>query len=438
MNNIKFSIVPNKSNTKFKIAYTIDLGESSITKVLSKEFVSEDAAQEYIDKNAESLTQKIREKLSKMVIKIDEEQKETVAETVVEEVVAEETNEENNAEETVVDETNDEIDDDELVSTEIISVEEFDLNEETNDEIIDETNEETNDETVEETNGEVVALVPVITEDDEKEEEMVPRNPEKKHIPVRILSFILAAVIFFLSGYYVRKALEQNPDGSIDEPGITTPVNPGTEDEEKVLTNEEFEKLAASFIKTLQDKNVNVTTEDITKFVSIVNIDRLVEENPELAKTLFAEYSKEAYVQDSANIIGRTVQYNGKVFSEEKSTENFVRISDSLYGEQQEQVKAIESYVERVAEVYYDAEQVNAIVVELIKELTEGDLQNLDYGVQFAIQPSIELIRSYIAKDVLTEENLMALTKLTRLDVSEIMYMYDNVQGLTGTTKTLK
>ena len=87
MNNIKFSIVPNKSNTKFKIAYTIDLGESSITKVLSKEFLSEDAAQEYIDTKAESLAQKIREKLSKMVIKIDEEKKETVAETVVEEVI---------------------------------------------------------------------------------------------------------------------------------------------------------------------------------------------------------------------------------------------------------------------------------------------------------------------------------------------------------------
>ena len=40
--------------------------------------------------------------------------------------------------------------------------------------------------------------------------------------------------------------------------------------------------------KLLQDKKVNVTTEDIAKFVSIVNIDRLVEENPELPSYLSA------------------------------------------------------------------------------------------------------------------------------------------------------
>ena len=280
---------------------------------------------------------------------------------------------------------------------------------------------------------------------------MVPRNKNKRRIARRALAFILAIVLSFLAGYHLKKNIDKNNDEDIDQPGITTPVNPEDENiltppdfpsledpEEDILTTQEFETLAANFIKILQDKNINVTTADITKFVSIVNIDRLVEENKELANTLFASYTKEEYIQDSANIIGRTCQYNAKTFKSENSTENFVRISDSLYGEQKEQLLIIESYVDRIAEVCHDAEQVNTIVAELITRLSTGDLQNLDYGVQFAMQVSIETIRSYIAKDVLTEENLIALTEITRLDVSEIMYMYDNVQGLNGTTKKLK
>ena len=127
-----------------------------------------------------------------------------------------------------------------------------------------------------------------------------------------------------------------------------------------------------------------------------------------------------------------------KVFNSENSTENFIKISESLTGEQKEQLQIIESYVEQIAAVKDDETKVNALVNELVTRLMTGDLQNLDYGVQFAMQSSIELIRSYIAKDVLTEANLSLLTEITRLNVTEIMYMYDSVNGLNGVAKTLK
>ena len=221
---------------------------------------------------------------------------------------------------------------------------------------------------------------------------------------------------------------------------MKNPIRFKTEAGEQIgegLTDEAFENLVAELAKTYQDENVNLTTEDVTKFVAILNIDNLVAENPELASELFKDSTKEEFIQDAAKTISETVMHNAKVFEEEKSTENFIRISDALYGEQKEQLVAIETYVDEIAKVYYDQEQVNEIVTELITRLVTGDLNTLDNGVQFGMQISIELIRSYIAKTVLSDINQDVLTDITRLNVAGIMQMYDNANGLSGNAKTL-
>lgn len=456
MNNIEFSVISNRAKTKFKIKWTMNFCGELIEKVLgTREFQSREEAQKYIDDNKENLIQTMRKSISRIVINIKEEKREekvkgeeeqmsieempvleqeskenNMPELIVEPVVVVEQPEESAVEEETTEETlekKEPVEQSEEVPTEGIAVEqpeESAVEEEIEEvENVDEDTEETeetseldNEETAEDTNEkEVIAVV----------------ETKKRNIPIKVLALILAFALGGSAVYWYYRLVNKNKEP--EQPGIE---NPSDNLEEETLTTEEFETLAANFIKTLQDKNLNVTTEDIMKFVSVVNIDRLVVENPELASELFQSYTKEQYVQDAANIIGRTCAYNAKVFNDEKNTENFIRISDSLYGEQKQQLQIIESYVDRIALVYNDAEQVNAIVSELSARLMAGDLQNLDYGVQFGMQVSIELIRSYMAKDALTDANRDVLTEVTRLDVTEIMNMYDNVNGL-GTTKTL-
>lgn len=449
MNNIEFSVISNRAKTKFKIKWTMNFCGELIEKVLgTREFQSREEAQKYIDDNKENLIQTMRKSISRIVINIKEEKREekvkgeeeqmsieempvleqekesgNMPELVVEPVLVEVALEE--TEEAEIEEVeNEEVENEEVVEQpektageeEIEGIENIE-NEDENTEETEETSELDNEETAEDTNEkEVIAVV----------------ETKKRNIPIKVLALILAFALGGSAVYWYYRLVNKNKEP--EQPGIE---NPSDNLEEETLTTEEFETLAANFIKTLQDKNLNVTTEDIMKFVSIVNIDRLVVENPELASELFQSYTKEQYVQDAANIIGRTCAYNAKVFNDEKSTENFIRISDSLYGEQKQQLQIIESYVDRIASVYYDAEQVNGIVSELSARLIAGDLQNLDYGVQFGMQVSIELIRSYMAKDALTDANRDVLTEVTRLDVTEIMNMYDNVNGLSGTAKKL-
>lgn len=429
MNNIEFSIVNNQARTKFKIAWNVKLGDYPMTKVMSREFPTEAAAQEYIDKNREKLTQIICERISKIAINIKEEKKEEVETLATEEVVEEKTEE-------VVEETTEEVVEENIetpveADAEVVDELASDLPE------TEENTEENTEEVVEEETPvtavvpyEETALVPV-------DEEKVVRTPNRKvKIVKRTIAGILALVITIIGISHIVKHSKKDELPS-DEPGITDTDNPETDEVVEGLTTEEFTNLVANLAKIYQDKNVDLTTEDITQFVAIINIDDLTQDNKELASELFANSTKEEYIQNAAKTISETVMYNAKVFEEEKSTENFIRISDALYGESKESLVVIESYVDEIAKVYYDKEQVNELVSELITRLVTGDLNTLDNGAQFGMQISIELIRSYIAKDVLTNVNKDVLTDITRLDVSGIMNTYDSVNGL-GNAKTLK
>lgn len=475
MNNIEFSFVSNQSRTKFKIAWTISLGEYPITKVMTREFPSEEAAQAYVDKNKELLVQQIRGKVSKMVISAKEPE---VTEEVVDELAADlpeneieiEKTEEDEVEieevtetiESTTEETEEVVD--ELAAE--LPENEIEIEKSEEDEVEIEGNTVETEEENEDVEEQSTALVPI----DERalvpveRDGVVARTPNRKvKIAIRTIAGALATIIIAIGITHVIKHSKDDELPS-DEPGIENPSDTNTPDtnvpdtnipdtnipdtnvpdtnepgEEIVegLTNEAFENLVAELAKTYQDENVNLTTEDVTKFVAILNIDNLVAENPELASELFKDSTKEEFIQDAAKTISETVMHNAKVFEEEKSTENFIRISDALYGEQKEQLVAIETYVDEIAKVYYDQEQVNEIATELITRLVTGDLNTLDNGVQFGMQISIELIRSYIAKNVLSDINQDVLTDITRLNVAGIMQMYDNANGLSGNAKTL-
>ena len=134
-----------------------------------------------------------------------------------------------------------------------------------------------------------------------------------------------------------------------------------------------------------------------------------------------------------------TYTYNRNVFEKEQSTKNFLRISDSVYKEQIEILKEIENYVDMIAENRNNAPEANRLISELLNKLGDptSKLSYMDDGVGFGMQVSIELIRSYIAKDVINKENFDSLTLLTSSEkyVSNIFTAYDGC--LKVNTKTL-
>lgn len=266
----------------------------------------------------------------------------------------------------------------------------------------------------------------------------------------------LAGAITLVGGHFiavgVSSLVDSNKDkepstsqeGNVDPTQTTNPVkNDPFEDindmlgEEEELTQENFETLVADFSKPYVEKGINVKTEDLAKFVSIININKLAEENPELAANLFGTETKEVYLVDAANIIGMTYTYNRNVFEQEGNTLNFIRISNAVSGNQKTVLQIVEGYVDKIALVKDNPEEVNKLIAELLVRLgdPESDLSYVDDGVGFGMQVSIELIRSYLAKDVISKENFDMLTTLVPSDqyVSNIFTVYDkctNTHGL--------
>ena len=399
----RYVAVLNKENGNYVIQY-VERGR--ITVLEKFVFVKYDRAEDFINNNIEELDAEVTrikksvEVISEEVDKNFEKNGETPVETPI--VPAEETTEE----------------------TEVPVV------------TLTGSSEETVVETPEEpTEGSVDDLIEEPTEDSVEESE--DDEKKKENAFIRYLAGFLAAVVLLTGGHFIGSGISKwskNKSGSSSSSWFDGIMN---RDEE--LNNENFEKLAIDFAKQHTDKGVNVSTEDLVKFVSIINIDRLCEENPELAKELFGTQIAEEYLSDAAKVIGMTYTYNRNVFETEQSTKNFIRISTGVNGSQKEVLQKIEAYVDRIAETKYDAEQCNQVIAELIVELgnPNSELSYLDDGVGFGMQVYIELIRSYLAKDVISKENLDYLSQLTSSEkyVSNIFTEYRGCSDVKTKTK---
>ena len=214
-------------------------------------------------------------------------------------------------------------------------------------------------------------------------------------------------------------------DSQIQTPELTVAYGP--------MTTEVFEDLTASFAKNLSEKNILVSTEDIAKFVSIANIDVLAEDNKELIQVLLDDQMKEEYLNDAAKVIGAAVMYNLTVWNTTKSTADFIKVSDIVYGDQKNSALLVEKYQDKIAVAVNqnNTELVNSLNSELLTELNSGSLSKLDDGVGFALQVCIATISDGIAKDHLNKENfdMYQIVKTSEKYVSNIFTELDNCQS---------
>lgn len=267
---------------------------------------------------------------------------------------------------------------------------------------------------------------------EEKEKKKEERKEKAKAVWanawVKFVSGFLVAVMLLTGGHFVGKGISnalKNKDSKKPGTSQTTPTDPSKPTEptisigddvtniinyDEMYNTENFEKMVAEFVKPYVANNVSLTTEDLLKFVSIVNIDRLAEENPEFAKELFGSQTAEEYLNDAAKTIGVTYMYNHTMWEKDKNTNNFIWISNSIPegDSQKEKMVELESYVTKIAKAAAmgDEEEVNRLTLELIESLTmpDGSLNALDDGVEFGAQLYFALINNSIGRNYLKQE----------------------------------
>lgn len=113
-------------------------------------------------------------------------------------------------------------------------------------------------------------------------------------------------------------------------------VSTSDDDKEYIpLTQEAFENLCSNAIKKIEGLGIGASREDIIKFVAVYNINKLRQDNPELAKsimgtqTVLEVFDDTAYL--SATIMGYEAQnliYNGQILS----------VADFVFDEEQQRL----------------------------------------------------------------------------------------------------
>ena len=83
-----------------------------------------------------------------------------------------------------------------------------------------------------------------------------------------------------------------------------------TDEDHKILTDEEFYNLVDDIYNKLTKEGLPVTKEEVIKYLMIVNIDQLKEENKELVDTIIGEQDPNEVILDTYSLIGRIITEN--------------------------------------------------------------------------------------------------------------------------------
>ena len=170
------------------------------------------------------------------------------------------------------------------------------------------------------------------------------------------------------------------------------------------LTTDAFETLVSLKVKELNDKGVNIASEDIIKYAMLVNLDKLAQDNVGLINTIVGEQQADEIQEDSYKFTGAVVMYNYNIWYTEGSTKNFIRISDMIFDEEARlKVLEIENRIDEIALASKtDVKKMNELITKLLRDLLdpECELSYLESGVGFALQIMLEPIRGLWGMDL--------------------------------------
>ncbi|MGN1358505.1 MAG: hypothetical protein ACI4WU_03960, partial [Bacilli bacterium] len=217
----------------------------------------------------------------------------------------------------------------------------------------------------------------------------------------------------FIDNKLVSVSLNDNSliDSENDDIGYT---DIDTDEEYELLTTEKFEDLCAERIKAFNDVNLPVNETDVIVYIMGTNSDKLAEDNKELIAQIVGDKSEIEVINDFGKVCAAIAMKNFESFQKDHSSENFIKVSDGIFGEQKSSMIAVEGYIDKIMSSYNDGGKVNTYVSELFDQLNSGDLSKLDDGVGFSMSTYLMILdamdkSSFIA---LNEENRDMLAQL--------------------------
>lgn len=304
-------------------------------------------------------------------------------------------------------------------------------------------------------------LEKIATEKRNKKIEKAKKKEERKKVTkeffgqgwVKFTSGALIAAMLLTGGHFAGKGIaaavknkdskkptssqtdsDDNPNYEYNYDGSVTTVN----DEEYVeLTTEEFEKITSLKIKELKDKGINLSSEDVIKYMMVANCDKLAQDNRELMNQIMGDQNADEIQQDAYKVVSAITMYNYNVWYKERSTLNFIKVSDTIF-DKNEREKAIQiekriSGIERTN----DENDINLLVNDLLKDMLDptNELYTLESGTGFALQVVMEPIRGLYGMDeqgnnLLNEQNTELIKYFVPYAGDEQKYIDNN--WLTG------
>ena len=117
---------------------------------------------------------------------------------------------------------------------------------------------------------------------------------------------------FTLVNAKTKEELKNIKGAFINNELVSLDVNNNTNNdvEHKILTEEEFYNLVDDIYTKLTDEGLPVTYEEVTKYVMIVNIDQLKEENKELVNTIIGDQDPNEVILDTYSVLSRIITEN--------------------------------------------------------------------------------------------------------------------------------
>lgn len=173
------------------------------------------------------------------------------------------------------------------------------------------------------------------------------------------------------------------------------------------LTNDKFESLAASNLKMIKDKGLTLNEADVLKFVAIVNINKLSQDNPELLASLIGNQNPDEFRGDSQKVLGASVMYNYQTYLANGNDNDFIKLSSFVFDETEKaKVIEVENRVHEIGLNKDNNEEMNALVNKLLRDLASptSSISYFEPGVGFGLQLTLEPVRGLygMAKDFMT------------------------------------
>ena len=154
------------------------------------------------------------------------------------------------------------------------------------------------------------------------------------------------------------------------------------------LTDEEFNKLTASVIKEFEEIGLQVTREDVIKYVMIRNIDKLRQDNNELISSIVGTQDIFEVITDACHVFDAIRNYNLPYFEKYHTTDGFISATIGIFDKSQKARAAeVERRVYEIGKYYQDEEKYNELTYILLRDLynPENEISGLEDGVSYGV-----------------------------------------------------